>query len=208
MCLKCAHHSVWGQIVFTFIYYNSFPTSPLSVAKESTAVEKCVHQPWSWREAPHISTVISLLIHLLVHPLYMGPQVMEDYRYLGVHLDNRLDSKYNADAVYKKGHNRLYLIRNLRSFNICTKMCGGEYSLLCSICWGSSIRTRHSKKLNKPMKKAGSVLGTALESSFLQLLKINKCLTVLFNLLSITEKKQKNTHKTYLIDSIRPVLSL
>jgi len=27
MCLKCAHHSFWGQIVFTFIYYNSFPTS-------------------------------------------------------------------------------------------------------------------------------------------------------------------------------------
>ena len=66
MRLKCAHHSVWGQIVFTFIYYNSFPTSPLSVAKESTAVEKCVGQPWSLREAPHISTVISLLIHLIV----------------------------------------------------------------------------------------------------------------------------------------------
>ena len=86
--LKCAHHSFWGQIVFTFIYYNSFPTSPLSVAKESTAVEKCVRQPWNLREAPHISTVISLLIHLIVdvktcvrhffvrtHPLYMRPQV-------------------------------------------------------------------------------------------------------------------------------------
>ena len=66
MCLKCAHHSVWGHIVFTFIYYNRFPTSPLSVAKESTAVEKCVRQPWSWREAPHISKVILLMIHLIV----------------------------------------------------------------------------------------------------------------------------------------------
>jgi len=88
MC-TCAHHSVWGLIVFTFIYYNSFPTSPLSVTKETTAVEKCVRQPWSLREAPHISTVISLLIHLIVdvkklvrhffvctHPLYMRPQVI------------------------------------------------------------------------------------------------------------------------------------
>ena len=86
MC-TCAHHSVWGLIVFTFIYYNSFPTSPLSVTKETTAVEKCVRQPLSWHEAPHISTVISLLIHLIVdvkkcvrhffvrtHPLYMRPQ--------------------------------------------------------------------------------------------------------------------------------------
>jgi len=66
MCLRCAHHSVWGQIVFTFIYYNSFPTSPLSVTKESSAVEKCARQPWSWRQAPHISLVTSLLVHLIV----------------------------------------------------------------------------------------------------------------------------------------------
>ena len=52
--------------MFTFIYYNSFPTSPLSVAKETTAAEKCVRQPWNLREAPHISTFISLLIHLIV----------------------------------------------------------------------------------------------------------------------------------------------
>jgi len=74
--------------VFTFIHYNSFPTSPLSVAKETTAVEKCVGQPWDLRDAPHISTFISLLIHLIVdvkkcicqffvrtHPLYMRPKV-------------------------------------------------------------------------------------------------------------------------------------
>ena len=72
--------------MFTSIYHNGFPTSPLSVAKETTAVEKCVQQPWDLREAPHISTVISLLIHLIVdvkkcvrhffvltHPLYMRP---------------------------------------------------------------------------------------------------------------------------------------
>ena len=34
--------------------------------------------------------------------------------------------------------------------------------MLGSICWGSSIRD--SKKLNKLIKKAGSVLGTALET--------------------------------------------
>ena len=86
MCLRWAHHSVWGQIVFTFIYCNSFPTSPLSVAKESIAVEKCIRQPWRLSETLHISTVISLLIHLMVdvkkcvrhffsrtYPLYMRP---------------------------------------------------------------------------------------------------------------------------------------
>ena len=47
--------------MFTFIYYNSFPTSPLGVAKESTAVEKSVR-------------------HFIVrtHPLYMRP--LESWR--------------------------------------------------------------------------------------------------------------------------------
>ncbi|MED6294661.1 hypothetical protein CHARACLAT_023415 [Characodon lateralis] len=31
------------------------------------------------------------------------------------------------------------------------------------ICWGSSIRARNLKKLNKLIKKAGSVVGTPLE---------------------------------------------
>ena len=43
------------QIVFTFIYYNSFPTSPPRVTKESVAVEKCVRQPWGLR---HRTSVI------------------------------------------------------------------------------------------------------------------------------------------------------
>jgi len=34
----------------------------------------------------------------------------------------------------------------------------------CTICWGSSIRASNLKKLNKLIKKAGSVLWTALES--------------------------------------------
>ena len=77
----------------TFIYYNSFQTSSLSVTKESTAVEMCVRQPWSWRDAPHISTGISLLIHLIIdvkkclrhffvrtHHLYMRPLELEEPR--------------------------------------------------------------------------------------------------------------------------------
>jgi len=51
MCLRCAHHSVWGQIVFTFIDYNSSPTSPLSVAKESSAVEKYRALKLAWGTA-------------------------------------------------------------------------------------------------------------------------------------------------------------
>ncbi|KAI3365706.1 hypothetical protein L3Q82_010151, partial [Scortum barcoo] len=40
---------------------------------------------------------------------------VEDYKYLGVVIDNRLDWKSNTEAVYKKGMSRLYF---LRSFNM------------------------------------------------------------------------------------------
>ena len=49
-------------------------------------------------------------------------EVVEVYRYLGVHLDNRLDWTRNTEAVYRKGQSRLYFWRNLRSFSVCSKM--------------------------------------------------------------------------------------
>ncbi|KAI3353469.1 hypothetical protein L3Q82_019997, partial [Scortum barcoo] len=48
---------------------------------------------------------------------------VEDYKYLGVVIDNRLDWKSNTEAVYKKGMSRLYFLRKLlRSFNVGSRM--------------------------------------------------------------------------------------
>ena len=44
--------------------------------------------------------------------------VLESYKYLGVHMNNKLDRK----AVYKKGQSRRYFLRKLRSINVCSKM--------------------------------------------------------------------------------------
>uniref|UniRef100_A0A8C6LZA4 Reverse transcriptase domain-containing protein n=2 Tax=Nothobranchius furzeri TaxID=105023 RepID=A0A8C6LZA4_NOTFU len=97
-------------------------------------------------------------------------EVVEEYKYLGVHLDNRLDWRKNSEAVYKKGHSRLHFLRTLRSFNVCSKMLQIFYksvveSVISSaiVCWGSSIRSRDLKRLNSLIKKAGSVLGTTVE---------------------------------------------
>ena len=94
----------------------------------------------------------------------------ESYKYLGVHLDEKLNWKCNSEAVYKKGQSRLYFLRKLKSFNVCNKMLNMFYQsvvagafFFAAICWGSNIQARDSKKLNKLIRKAGSVLGTALE---------------------------------------------
>ena len=49
-------------------------------------------------------------------------EVVEEYKCLGVHLDNRLDWTRNTDAVYKKGQSKLYFLRMLWSFSVCSRM--------------------------------------------------------------------------------------
>ncbi|KAL3050872.1 hypothetical protein OYC64_001194 [Pagothenia borchgrevinki] len=71
--------------------------------------------------------------------------VVEDYKYLGVHLDNGLKWRINTDAVYKKGMSRLYFLRKLRSFNVCSKMLEIFYQsvvaralFFAAVCWGGA----------------------------------------------------------------------
>ena len=54
-------------------------------------------------------------------PVIQGSNVdiVQDYEYLGVHTDNKMDWAKNTDSLYRKGQSRLYFLRCLRSFNIC-----------------------------------------------------------------------------------------
>ncbi|TWW81857.1 hypothetical protein D4764_01G0016720 [Takifugu flavidus] len=73
-------------------------------------------------------------------------EIVEEYKYLGVHLNNKLDWTHNTDVLYKKGQSHLHLLRRLRSFGVC----------------GSSKRDR--KRLNKLVRRAGSLLDCSLDS--------------------------------------------
>ena len=60
--------------------------------------------------------------------------VVYKYKYLGVHIDNKLDWTKNTKAEFKKGQSRLYFLRRLRSFNICRTMLQMFYhSVLSSV---------------------------------------------------------------------------
>ncbi|KAL3048234.1 hypothetical protein OYC64_006918 [Pagothenia borchgrevinki] len=82
--------------------------------------------------------------------------VVEVYKYLGVHLDNGLNWRINTDAVYKKGMSRLYFLRKLRSFNVCSKMLEIFYQsvvasalFFAAVCWGGSIRAGDTSRIKK-----------------------------------------------------------
>ena len=47
--------------------------------------------------------------------------------YLGVTINHTLEWRSNAEAVHKKGMSRLFFLRKLRSFNMCSKMLENFY---------------------------------------------------------------------------------
>ncbi|TWW56179.1 RNA-directed DNA polymerase from mobile element jockey [Takifugu flavidus] len=79
--------------------------------------------------------------------------VVESYKYLGVHLNNNLDWTHNTDALVKKGNNRLFLLRRLRSFGVQGPLLRTFYdsvvgsAIFCGIvCWSSSITDRDRRR--------------------------------------------------------------
>ena len=97
--------------------------------------------------------------------------IVEEYKYLGVYLDHKLDWTRNTEAVYKKGLSRLYFLRRLRSFNICRTMLRMFYEsvvasaiLYAIVCWGSRLKVADTNRLNKLIRKASDVVGVQLDS--------------------------------------------
>ncbi|TWW78779.1 hypothetical protein D4764_11G0009000 [Takifugu flavidus] len=102
-------------------------------------------------------------------------EIVSSYRFLGVHLDNKLEWSTNTDAVYKKAMSRLYFLRRLRSFSVCSRMLHMFYqsvmastiffaAVVQALCWGTGIKAKDANRLNKLIKKAGSVVGCRLDN--------------------------------------------
>ncbi|CAG6016107.1 unnamed protein product [Menidia menidia] len=73
---------------------------------------------------------------------------MDSYKYLGVWLDSKLDWSKHTSNLYGKVQSRMYFLRKLQSFNICSK-------LLCMF-YQSVIA-----KSSKSFMAAGTSLGGA-----------------------------------------------
>ncbi len=60
--------------------------------------------------------------HLSIFSVCPWWRSVADYKYLGVHIDNKLDLTLNSTVLFKKGRSRLYFLRRLKSFNICNTL--------------------------------------------------------------------------------------
>lgn len=97
-------------------------------------------------------------------------EVVQTYKYLGVHLDNIVDWSTNTDELYKKGQSWLFFLHRLRSFIVCSEMLLMFYqSVVASVlfysvvCWGGGMTAKNIRRLDKLIKKTGSVLGRMLD---------------------------------------------
>ncbi|KAI3372489.1 hypothetical protein L3Q82_022977 [Scortum barcoo] len=93
------------------------------------------------------------------------------YKYLDVHLNNKLDWTDNTDSLYKRGQSRLYMLRRLGSFGVCRPLLRTFYETVVAsvvsyavVCWGGGCSERDKKRLNRLIKRASSVCGCPLDS--------------------------------------------
>ncbi|KAK3556334.1 hypothetical protein QTP70_007104 [Hemibagrus guttatus] len=96
-------------------------------------------------------------------------ELVDSFKYLGVHLNNRLDWLDNTDTLYKKGQSCLLLLKRLGSFGVSRTLLRTFYdtvvssAILCAIvCWVGGSTERDRKRLNKLVGRASSVLGCPL----------------------------------------------
>nr|XP_043902249.1 uncharacterized protein LOC122782107 [Solea senegalensis] len=144
-CIRDGQEEEYRTVVADFVKWASENHLILNVPKTKEMGRK--------RTAPQPLKVLGEVI-----------EMVEEYKFLGVRLNNRLDWK--CSAVYRKGMSRLFFLRRLRSFDVCSEMLELFYqSVVASalffavVCWGSSIGASETNKLNKLIKKAGSIIG-------------------------------------------------
>ena len=88
-------------------------------------------------------------------------EMVDSYKYLGLYMNKKLDWSDNTDALYKKGQSRLFFLRRLRSFDVCSRLLRMFYqSVVASAifsavaCWGSGAGEGEKNRLNKLVEKA------------------------------------------------------
>lgn len=105
-------------------------------------------------------------------PLLISGQAVESvqqYKYLGTVIDDRLSFEHQVDAVCKKANQRLYFLRKLRNINIDTKFMKMFYSCFIEsvltfafICWFGSINLKNRNRLQGIVRVCSKIVGTPL----------------------------------------------
>ena len=93
-------------------------------------------------------------------------EIVGEYKYLGSIIDCKLDWSPNALALLKKGNQRLYFMKKLKSFSICPKLLELFYKSTVesavtfnSLCHFGGLKEQDKARLSKITKTASRLIG-------------------------------------------------
>ena len=109
-----------------------------------------------------------------VSPITIDGEIVErveNYKYLGIILDNKLKFDSNVLNIYKKCHYRIYCLQRPRNIGINSKILALYYQSCvetlvtsCLICWYASVNLRSKKLLNNIVKVCSKTVGIEQKS--------------------------------------------
>uniref|UniRef100_A0A1A8LS20 Reverse transcriptase domain-containing protein n=3 Tax=Nothobranchius TaxID=28779 RepID=A0A1A8LS20_9TELE len=93
-------------------------------------------------------------------------EVVEEYRYLGSWIDNKLRFVTNTDSIFKRAQQRIYLLRKLNYFNVNKRILCNFYSCFIEsiltfsfVCWYKALSMKDKKKLQSIVKTCSKIIG-------------------------------------------------
>ncbi len=105
-------------------------------------------------------------------------EIVQSYKYLGAHLDSKLNRKRNSDAVFKKTQSRLFfLTKHQKLLYVFYQEIIASVLFYAVLFWGSSITVNDKHRINTLIRKAGSVIGLDLDAFEVIVEKRTKVLT-------------------------------
>ena len=97
--------------------------------------------------------------------------MVSNFKYLGTLIDNKLSFSDNSDLIYKKSHQRLYLLRKLSSFGVSRELLQTVYKSLVEsvltfniVVWCGNLGVKGKTKLARIVGMAGKILGAKQDS--------------------------------------------
>ena len=112
--------------------------------------------------------------HRAPKPLTINGESIEQvtsYKYLGVTITDKLDWRVQTDHLVRKCHQRLYFIRNLRSFKVHKEIMQLFHRSLIEsvmsyaiIVWFNQLTVKERQKLQRIIRRAEKITGADLSS--------------------------------------------
>lgn len=98
-------------------------------------------------------------------------EVVSSFKYLGTHIDEKLNFSQNMHEIYKKANQRLFMIRKLRGFGVSSQILERVYvGLIESVLvfnitvWFGYLTVANKNKLKRIVRNAGKVIGREQKS--------------------------------------------